>query len=705
MQRESRPSGLNEGDVRSMAEAMVSRDRTEDPGQTAASSTASPVRLEAAPPSRDFLEPFAGDTPCRVIELPDPETWALLEAIHSVGGRPLIVGGFVRDALMGRPAKDVDIEVHGLQAEDLARVLSRFGQTDLVGASFGVIKLWSTGGQEYDFTLPRRDNKTGAGHRGFQVDVDPALTPEEAAARRDFTINSLAYDPFTQTVIDPYNGLEDLDQAFLRHTSEAFREDPLRVLRGMQFAARFDMKMPGETAEICREMASEYPTLARERVWGEWEKLATKGVWPSRGLQVLQETGWLSHYPELESLVGVPQEPEWHPEGDVWAHTLHTTNAAARIADREGLAGEGRAVLVLAALCHDLGKPAVTVKIDGRIRSRGHEPEGVEPTQRFLDSIGCPKAIAAKVLPLVGNHLSHLGFPEDHSTAIQARFIRRLADRLVPSNVQTLGYLIEADHGGRPPLPPGLPRRAEELIRMAKDLNLLEQPPKPIVMGRHLLEAGHQPGPGIGSILKQLYNLQLDGAFTTVQEGLDLLGQHRESSPPKQVPPEPADDRKPRAQDQVISFTKVAFPFGWLGNMSPHPVVHNGRPYRTTEALFHCLRFQNHPEIAERIRAERSPMGAKRVSREHFAELSEGELARDIEFMRICLRLKVQQHPELAKQLVGTGDLPIIEDVTRRPRGKRWGMALEGGEWVGENLLGVLWMELRQELRAKATQS
>jgi tRNA nucleotidyltransferase (CCA-adding enzyme) len=214
--------------------------------------------------------------------LPDSLREALL-ALRPVA-RPRLVGGCVRDWLMGVPSKDVDVEVGGVDFPTLHQALAPLGATDVVGRSFGVIKVRTRDGREYDFSLPRRESKTGAGHRGFAVAPDPSLSDADAAARRDFTLNAIAWDPFTESLIDPLNGVADLKARVLRHASPAFVEDPLRVLRGLQFAARFDLTLAPETAALCRSIADTYADLPVERVWHEWDKWATQAVRPSRGL-------------------------------------------------------------------------------------------------------------------------------------------------------------------------------------------------------------------------------------------------------------------------------------------------------------------------------------------------------------------------------------------------------------------------------------
>ncbi|MEO6567379.1 MAG: polynucleotide adenylyltransferase, partial [Opitutaceae bacterium] len=229
---------------------------------------------------------------------------AMLEAVGRVG-RPRLVGGGVRDWLLGFEPEDFDVEVAGVDFEMLARALAPFGATDVVGRSFGVIKVRSaSSGAEYDFSLPRRESKTGFGHRGFAVAPDPELSDADAAARRDFTVNAIALDPLSGEIIDPHGGQRDLASRVLRHTSGAFVEDPLRVLRAFQLAARFDFVLAPETAALCCSIVDTFSELPVERVWGEWDKWATKSKKPSRGLAVLEETGWLRHFPEIAALRG-----------------------------------------------------------------------------------------------------------------------------------------------------------------------------------------------------------------------------------------------------------------------------------------------------------------------------------------------------------------------------------------------------------------
>jgi tRNA nucleotidyltransferase (CCA-adding enzyme) len=425
--------------------------------------------------------------------------------------RACLVGGCVRDVLLGQPAgKDFDVEVFGLDYDQLRAALARWGRTDLVGRSFGVVKLSTGSGLTYDFTVPRKDSKVAPGHKGFQIEFDPAITLAEAAARRDFTINSLMYDPRGRKVLDFFGGVTDLNNRILRHTGPSFTEDPLRVLRGMQFAGRFDLRAAPETVALARQIKNSYAELAVERVREEWFKWAQQGGRPSAGLKFLIDTEWIDHFPEIKALVSTPQEPEWHPEGDVFTHTCHACDALARLNAWRAADAESRLVYMLAVLAHDFGKPATTHTTlkDGRQRivSPGHDETGAELAKVFLDRLRAPGAIAERVVPLVRNHLFHLG-------SITDRAIRRLAKRLEPDSIEGLCLVMTADGMGRPPRPAVVPEIVTNLLARARELNVRNKPPEPILMGRHLIEAGLPAGKDFASILHKAYDAQLEGAF------------------------------------------------------------------------------------------------------------------------------------------------------------------------------------------------
>jgi tRNA nucleotidyltransferase (CCA-adding enzyme) len=441
-----------------------------------------------------------------------PDVQAVLDSLRAAGGVPLIVGGSVRDAVLGHTVKDVDIESYHLTPEKLVQALSKHGKVDLVGQSFGVYKIRLKNGEDLDVSLPRTENKIGASHQDYEVTADPFMSPKEAASRRDFTINSLAYDPFERKVHDFHGGMTDLDNKTLRHIGPAFAEDALRVLRAMQFAGRFGLKLDPTTAKLAASLRQEYPHIAKERVWTEWEKLVTKAKQPSKGIDVLEQSGWIDFYPELKAMTDVPQEKDWHPEGKVLVHTKYVADEAARIADRDGLKGDQRAVLVLAAICHDMGKaiPGITVVTEKygqqRITSAGHAEAGVVPAAKFLDRIGCPIDIKKAVLILVREHMAHTGVSANHRT------VSRLAKRLDPLTVREWERIVEADHSGRPPLPRARP--AKGWIDVAESLGADKGKVKPLIGGDMLIARGMKPGPIFKQILDAAYEAQMDNTVT-----------------------------------------------------------------------------------------------------------------------------------------------------------------------------------------------
>ena len=411
--------------------------------------------------------------------------------VKAEGGRALLVGGCVRDALMGGEPKDIDVECFGIAPDRLRAILSERFALDLVGASFGVLKLSHL---DVDVAIPRRETKLGLGHRAFEMEYDPTL-------------------PLTDEIVDPWNGRADLERKILRHVSDHFREDPLRVLRGMQFVARFGLSAAPETIEVCRAMTPE--GLASERLFGEWSKLILKGVKISKGLNFLRDVGWVKYYPELERLIGCAQAPEWHPEGDVWNHTLCCLDAFA--ARRTG--DDAEDLLVgLAVLCHDFGKPACSSydPVKKRIRSLGHDECGVEPTLSFLRRLTNEERLLKEIPPLVRLHMRPFAMWKDHSSD---GAIRRLAAKVV--RIDRLLRVAAADDAGRPPFPSN-PEPLLWLAEQAKRLEVEDSAPKPIVMGRDLIAQGMKPGPEMGRVLAELYEVQLDGRFSDLESGLAL---------------------------------------------------------------------------------------------------------------------------------------------------------------------------------------
>ena len=443
--------------------------------------------------------------PRALVEL-DAATYTVLAAIRQAGGRPMLVGGCVRDAILGggHAPKDIDVEVYGLTFAAVAEALSRAGRVDEVGKSFGVLKV-RAGDTDLDVNVPRRERKVSAGHRGFEVAPDMTLSFAEASARRDFTMNAILLDPDTGEIVDCHGGVDDIRAGILRHTSAAFAEDPLRVLRAVQFAARFGFTLAPETAALCRSLAASYAELPAERVWVEFEKTGTKGTHLSAALSVLADTGWEQHFPQIAALHGVPQDPAWHPEGDVWVHSGLAGDQAARLASDAGLTGADRFVVVMAALLHDLGKVTHTTVAPGpRIISPGHAAAGVAPAQAFLRSVACPEHLIARIVPLVKEHMCCIGRPSKPA-------VRRLARRLVPATMAELAIVCGADRKGR--REPDAPNVAEAWLEMAGGLRVTERPAKGLLTGDHLIAAGMVPGPAFKPVLAAALAAQDAGEF------------------------------------------------------------------------------------------------------------------------------------------------------------------------------------------------
>jgi len=438
---------------------------------------------------------------------------AIARAAREAGGRALIVGGWVRDRLMGQASKDIDVEVYGIDAGRLKALLARFGSVNTVGESFTVYKV-----ADLDVSLPRRESKTGRGHKGFTVEGDPALSPAEAARRRDFTVNAIAWDPLADAYIDPFDGRGDLERRLLRAVDPAtFVDDSLRVLRAVQFAARFEFALDTRTAELCRRIPLD--DLPAERVWGEIEKLLLRARRPSLGFTLALELSVIERmFPELDALVGCPQEPEWHPEGDVWVHTLLVIDGArTRIDDLEY---PQQVTVMLGAVCHDLGKPATTAFVEGRIRSLDHEEQGVPPSLVLLDRLNVHSMLGydvrQQVLGIVANHLKPGMFAKAQPPVGDGAY-RRLAQKV---DLELLARVAKADCEGRGP---GFDCSAmDEFLERARALGVEHAAPEPLVKGRHLLALGVRPGPAVGEVLRQVYERQLDGSVADFDAAMAL---------------------------------------------------------------------------------------------------------------------------------------------------------------------------------------
>ncbi len=459
--------------------------------------------------------------------------------------RALLVGGFVRDAFRGEKSKDGDLEVYGVTSEDLIKLLAElFGKEkiNLVGEQFKVIKVSVGGGIELDVSIPRLDSKQGRGHKGFEILGDPTLSIEEAARRRDFTMNSMAADPLTGEVFDPFGGQKDIEAGLLRATDLGhFGDDVLRVYRAVQFVARFAMSVEHSTMALMREMVKgqEFSELPSERITEELKKLLLKAKKPSIGFWLLKSLGVLElHFPEIHALVGVEQDPEWHPEGDVFIHTLMVVDEAAAIIRREGFSEDHSLQVMYGALGHDFGKPATTKFEDGRWRSKGHEAAGVEPCEVFGRRLKLSSEIVAAMKAVAAEHLKPAEYYRslekgDLKESTYSNAVRRMLKRVSPLHYQVLIAVSEADSKGRTipgvkeaPYLPGI-----KLAEVVVEKHLEEEARTDFVYGRDILAMCeelnfHFPVTEryhFGKWIREVESLRDEGVVTEREQGLELV--------------------------------------------------------------------------------------------------------------------------------------------------------------------------------------
>ena len=419
----------------------------------------------------------------------------IAKQVSKNGGQTFLVGGCVRDEILGKEIKDVDIEVHNIEVEKLLEILSSLGEVKKIGASFGVFNLK---GYDIDIAMPRKEKSSGRGHRDFEIYVDPFIGFKEAAKRRDFTMNALMKDILTGEVIDSFGGVYDLKNKIIRHVNdESFCEDPLRVFRAAQFASRFDFKIDQKTIDLSSKM--DLSALAFERVFEELKKALLKSDKPSVFFEALRYMNQLSTwFKEIEDLIGVKQPKEHHPEGDVFNHTMLVLNQAAKLRQdaKDPLA------FMLAAMCHDFGK-AVTTKIDenGKVTSYKHELESVKITEAFLDRLNKVN-LKKEVLNLVELHMK----PNQMYNIAKKKSMMKLWDKAICP--EDLILLARADSLGRDKIHDY--DEIEKILRASLEdyKNLMK---KPQITGKDLISLGLKPGEQFSEYIKFGHKLHLSG--------------------------------------------------------------------------------------------------------------------------------------------------------------------------------------------------
>ena len=425
----------------------------------------------------------------------------LLNLINQKEGVAMLIGGAVIDTINNLPLKDVDIEVYNLSYAELILLIEELDlPCNIVGKSFGVIKTVISD-TEIDISIPRRENKVGVGHKGFEIILDEKMTPKEAGKRRDLTINSMYKNLHSGEILDPFNGLEDLEKGIIRATDKnTFIEDPLRVLRIMQLLPRKGKVVAIETMKLCQSIVNTYNELPSERVFVEWEKLLLKAEKPSVGLEFLKTSGWIIHFPELSDLIGCPQNPAWHPEGDVWIHTNMVLDNAAKL--RRLVPKDWSLAYMFGALLHDVGKPKTTTR---DLKSYGHDTAGIEISETFLKRITNDKDLIKKVTTIVGLHMRP---GQLHKSQAKKAAWKRLHNKC---RLDILGWQSKADSAGRTgkDVITDKHKTSEECFKLFKEFGVTKI--RPLVQGRDLIELGLKPSEDFKSILNECYEKQLDG--------------------------------------------------------------------------------------------------------------------------------------------------------------------------------------------------
>jgi len=436
----------------------------------------------------------------------------VMSVIRAASGKPLLVGGAVADLLMGRDPKDWDIEVYGLSMSDLTRAVEEYRPVE-VGKAFGIVKLRGIKSIDIDVSVPRLTNFAGIKD---QVTLDPTMTPLEAARRRDFSINSMFYDPETDTVGDHFDGLKDVQNGLLRATDPVtFVEDPIRALRGAQLLARKCEMVEYQTEALCAQLVPLLRTLPRERLYEEWRKLLMLAEQPSQGLRFLLAIGGLEVFPELGSLIGCEQNPQWHPEGDVWEHTLRVVDAAAwairgQRKELPELPEEWHEGFMFGALCHDMGKPLVT---DEELKAHGHDKAGEDPARAFMGRLTNQKELTQQVVTITRQHMnvSNLSFAMQTVKRPHPMW-RRLHNKY---RLDVAGWFSRCD-GLASRMRPGIEvvvmedhKPSEYAWRFFEELG--PEPIAKVLEGKDLIAEGIPGGQHFGPMLQAAYEAQLDG--------------------------------------------------------------------------------------------------------------------------------------------------------------------------------------------------
>ncbi len=422
--------------------------------------------------------------------------------IDKNNGRTFFVGGYVRDKLLKLESKDIDVEVFGIEINNLRKILLKYGNINEFGNKFGILKLTGT---NIEFSIPRKEKSIGEKHQDFEIDIDPHLSLISASKRRDFTMNALMEDVLTGEIIDNWNGKEDIENKVIRHIDDStFIQDELRVLRACQFAARFNFKISDETIKLCKKI--DCSNLPKERIYTELEKALLYSKKPSIFFEYVRQIGLLDKiFKPLDKLIGLKQNPIYHPEGDVWNHTMMVLDEGANIKEKSNYP----ICLMLSCICHDLGKITTTRIKNGKIISYDHENQ-LHLTDKFLKNITDNKDLITSVKILVRNHMRPNVIAKNNSSN---KAIRKLivdtSGKLV--DIKDAILLSKADRLGR-----SINNMSEEDLEKwwedkLSEINNKETKIIPFITGHDLIDLGFTPNKEFGDILDYAFKLQIDG--------------------------------------------------------------------------------------------------------------------------------------------------------------------------------------------------
>lgn len=473
----------------------------------------------------------------------EPSIQEIVQSLFDKGYKSYIVGGAVRDALLKIIPKDIDVEVYGISYESLMEFLHPYGSVDLVGKKFGVIVFTPTNGEmKYDFSIPRKENKSGLGHKEFEIIFDEKITLEEASTRRDFRINALAYDSISETIIDCHGGTYDLHNGIISHVSDQFEEDYLRILRAMGFQSRFDFIIAESTTLKMKKMlgesfdeSNEFLLLPKSRLLEEWRKWAEKGTRHDLIFEFMRSTNLINYYPTLKALKDTPQDEVFHPEGNVQTHTEMCLRQIDRIISENNISGNEKIILVMSTLLHDVAKPPTTKEEIKRgrmtITSNGHEAMGGVMAREFLEGIGFYDELITPICKLIENHLAGVNISLIPSQSGKVKAVKKLSRRLFPATINQLLFLMMADTRGRGEASESkVPTGYKEISEIAQELTITNNQYEYLLMGRHLIQKGMKPSQEFGIILKKSYEAQENGQFNDVDGAVKWLEEYLKDS-------------------------------------------------------------------------------------------------------------------------------------------------------------------------------